>query len=81
LQAFEEALAAGDKAVAAVIGRVLPLETGPSEAASGRLAYYLKRVVRQVEAQSFAALSAGEVRFPGTAPGEELGDELHEERS
>jgi len=34
--------------------------------------------VRQIEAESFAALRAGEVRFPGMAPGEELGDELHE---
>ena len=78
LQAFEEAVAAGDEAVAAAIAKVLPLEAGPSEAASGRLAHYLKGVVRQVEAQSFAALSAGEVRFPGTARGEELGEDLHE---
>ena len=42
------------------------------------LAHYLRGVVHQVEAQSFAALRAGEVRFPGMAPGEELGDELHE---
>ena len=78
LQAFEEALAAGDEAVAAAIAKVLPLETGPSEAASGRLAHYLRSVVRRVEAQSFAARSAGEVRFPGMAPDEELGDELHD---
>ena len=81
LQAYEEALAAGDEAIAASIANVLPPERGSSEAASGRLAHYLRGVVRQVEAQSFAALRAGEVRFPGMAPGEELGDELHEERS
>jgi cytochrome b pre-mRNA-processing protein 3 len=78
LQAYEEALAAGDAAVAAVIAIVLPLEPGASETTSGRLAHYLKGVVRQLEAQSFAALESGEVRFPGTAPSEELGDALHE---
>ena len=78
LQAYEEALAAGDEAVAAVIANALPLEPGPSEPTSERLAHYLRGVVRQVEAQSFAALRAGDVRFPGMAPGEELGDELHE---
>ena len=78
LQAYEEALAAGDKAVAAAIGKALPLEGGPPEAVSGRLAHYLKGAVRQVEAQSFAALRAGEVRFPRMAPDEEPGDELHE---
>jgi cytochrome b pre-mRNA-processing protein 3 len=78
LQAYEEALAAGDAAVAAAIAKALPLEQAPSEAASGHLAHYLKEAVRQVEAQSFAALRAGEVRFPETAPAEELGDELHE---
>jgi cytochrome b pre-mRNA-processing protein 3 len=78
LQAYEEALAAGDEAVAAVIANALPLEPGPSEPTSERLAHYLRGVVRQVEAQSFAALRAGDVRFPGIAPGEKLGDELHE---
>jgi cytochrome b pre-mRNA-processing protein 3 len=78
LQAYEEALAAGDEAVAAVIANALPLEPGPSEPTSERLAHYLRGVVRQVEAQSFAALRAGEVRFSGIAPGEKLGDELHE---
>ena len=78
LQAYEEALAAGDEAVAVAIAKALPLEQGPSKATSERLAHYLRGVVRQVEAQSFAALRAGEVRFPGMAPGEELGDELHE---
>jgi cytochrome b pre-mRNA-processing protein 3 len=78
LQAYEEALAAGDEAVAAVIADALPLEPGPSEPTSERLAHYLRGVVRQVEAQSFAALRAGDVRFPGMAPGEKLGDELHE---
>jgi cytochrome b pre-mRNA-processing protein 3 len=78
LQAFEEALAVGDEAVAAAIANVLSPENGPSETTSGRLAHYLRGVMRQVEAQSFAALRAGEVRFPGMAPGEELGDELHD---
>ena len=79
LQAYEEALAAGDGALAAVIAKAF--EQGPSEAASARLAHYLREVVRQLEAQPFAALGAGEVRFPGTSPGEELGDDLHDERN
>jgi cytochrome b pre-mRNA-processing protein 3 len=74
LQAFEEALTAGDAAVAAAIAGAF--ERGPSEAASARLAHYLRGVVRQLEAQSFAALDAGEVRFPGASPGEELGDDF-----
>jgi len=74
LQAFEEALTAEDAAVAAAIAGAF--ERGPSEAASARLAHYLKGVVRQLEAQSFAALDAGEVRFPGASPGEELGDDF-----
>ena len=78
LQAYEEALAAGDEAVSAALAKALPLEPSLSEAANGRLAHYLIGAVRQIEAQSFAALRLGEVRFPGIAPGEELGDEWHE---
>jgi cytochrome b pre-mRNA-processing protein 3 len=81
LQAYEDALAAGDEALAAAIAMALPREQGPPEAASRRLAHYLKGVVRKIEAQSFAVISAGAVRFPGTSPEEELGDDLHEERS
>ena len=80
LQAYEEALATGDEAVAATIANALPPEQGLSEAASGRLAHYLRGVVRRVQAQSVAALRAGEVRFPGTAPEEELGDDCHDAR-
>ncbi len=63
LQAFEEALAEGDEAIAATIAGTFA--RGPSEAASARLAHYLTEVVRQLQAQSLAALKAGEVRFPG----------------
>jgi cytochrome b pre-mRNA-processing protein 3 len=79
LQAYEEALPAGEEAIAAVIAGAF--EQGPSDAASARLAHYLKEVLRQLEAQPFAALTGGEVRFPGSSPGEELGDDLHDERN
>lgn len=81
LQAYEDALAAGDEAIAAAIATALPVGQGPSKAASWRLAHYLTEMVRGFGAQSVAALSAGEVIFSGTSPGEEPGDELHEERS
>jgi len=80
LQAYEDALAAGDEALATIIAQALPREQGPSQAASRCLAHYLKGAVHNVEAQSLAALSTGAVKFPGTIPGEELGDDLHEKR-
>ncbi len=80
LQAYEEALPGGDEAIAAAIAMALPREQGPSEAASRRLAHYLKGAVRKLAAQSLAALSAGVVKFPETISGEELGDDLHDER-
>ena len=76
MQAYEQALAAGNEAIAAALIAALPPQQRPSEAASRRLAHYLKGVVRQVETQSFTALHAGEVRFPGMVPEEELGDDV-----
>jgi cytochrome b pre-mRNA-processing protein 3 len=79
LQAFEDALPAGEAAVAATLGEALPPDRRPSDAASRRLAHYLLAVVRHLDAQSLAALTAGEVRFPGPISGEEtkLDDERH----
>ena len=76
LQTYEEALAAGHQAIVATLADALPPQQRPSEAASGRLAHYLKDVVSHVEAQSFAALSAGEVSFPATIPGVKLGEDV-----
>lgn len=76
LQSYEEALAEGDEALAAAIAHALPLEEGASGAAGRRLAHYLKGVVDLLQAQDFAALSAGEMRFPGAIPGEEPGDDF-----
>jgi cytochrome b pre-mRNA-processing protein 3 len=76
LQAYEEALGAGEGAIAAALAKAFPGQGTAPEAATLPLAHYLTRVVRALEAQSLAALSAGEVRFPGTIPGDELGDDL-----
>jgi cytochrome b pre-mRNA-processing protein 3 len=73
LKAYEQALPAGKGAVATVIAKAFP--GGPSEAASRLLAHYLTDVVAQLQAQDFAALAAGQVRYPGAEPGEELGGE------
>jgi cytochrome b pre-mRNA-processing protein 3 len=72
LQSYEEAMAKGQEGLAAVIGELF--ESGPSEGASAALAHYLTRMVRQLEAQPFAALKAAEVRFPEVGPGKERGD-------
>ena len=76
MQAYEEAFAAGDGAIATTIAAALPLEGEPAEAAGGHLAHYLKGVVRHLEAEAFAALKAGELRFPEVSAisGQELGD-------
>ena len=80
LQAYEDALAAGEEAIAATLSGALPQDQRPSEAASRRLAHYLMKLVRQVDAQSVAALGAGDVRFPGPIPGVERGDDFDDER-
>ena len=66
-------------AVAAVIAEALPLEAGASGAVARRLAHYLTETSSLLRAQDFAALREGDVRFPGTIPEGELGDE-HDER-
>jgi cytochrome b pre-mRNA-processing protein 3 len=64
LQAYEDALPAGEAAVATTLGQVLPQDRRPSEAATRRLAHYLLASVRHLDAQSVAALDAGQVQFP-----------------
>lgn len=72
LQAYEEALAS-DAALAAVIAEALPLER--AGAVGGRLAHYLRETLGLLRSQDVDGLRAGEVRFPGTIPGMELGDD------
>jgi cytochrome b pre-mRNA-processing protein 3 len=81
LAAFDEALGEGDEALATTITGILPPDPGLPEAASRALAHYVKEAVRALEPQSCAALSAGEVGFPGTIPGKELGDDWHDKGS
>jgi cytochrome b pre-mRNA-processing protein 3 len=64
LQAYEDALPAGEAAVAATLGQALPQDQRLSEATTRRLAHYLIALVHGLEAQSVAALEAGDVRFP-----------------
>lgn len=64
MQAYEEALAGGEDAIAAALVTALPAPERPSGAASRRLAHYLIETVRHLDAQSLAALAAGEVKFP-----------------
>jgi cytochrome b pre-mRNA-processing protein 3 len=81
LQAYEAALAAGNEALATAITEAMPPAQRPSEAASRRLAHYVEKAVRLLDARSLAALSIGEVIFPAGLTGEELGGRLHDERS
>jgi hypothetical protein len=71
LQAYEDALPAGEAAVAATLGQALPQDRRTSEAATRRLAHYLLALVRDLDAQSVAALDAGDVRFPEPVSGVE----------
>ncbi len=81
LHAYEEALGTGDEAIAAVITEAMPLDQRLSPAASRHLAHYLREAVRDLASQDNEALRAGEVGFPGTIPGPELGDDRHDQRS
>lgn len=80
LQTYGEALGEGEGAIAAAIANAFPMQGAAPEATTRRLAHYLTRMVGVLEAQSIAALSAGEVEFPGMIPGNELGDDLHAKR-
>jgi cytochrome b pre-mRNA-processing protein 3 len=80
LQTYEDALPAGETAIAAALGETFPRDQRPAEAGSRQLAHYLMEFVRQVDAQSVAALGAGEVRFPEPIVGEKLGDDDDDER-
>lgn len=80
LQSYEEALAVGDAAIAAVIAEALPLGQEAPWAVGRRLAHYLRETLDLLQAQDLAALHTGEVKFQGAIPAEELGDDLHDER-
>jgi cytochrome b pre-mRNA-processing protein 3 len=76
LHAYAAALAEGEAAIAAVIAKALPLQEGASGAVAERLAHYLRDSLSLLCTQDFAALRAGEVRFPGAIPGGKPGEEL-----
>ena len=76
LHAYAAALAEGEAAMAGVIAEALPLQDGASGAVAERLAHYLRDSLSLLRTQDFAALRAGEVRFPGTIPGVKPGEEL-----
>jgi cytochrome b pre-mRNA-processing protein 3 len=81
LQDYEKSFAEGEAALATCISRVSPLGTQTAEAASRRLASYLKGVVRSLETQSFADLKAGTLKFPEvSASAEQLGGGRHGQR-
>jgi cytochrome b pre-mRNA-processing protein 3 len=64
LQGFEQALEHGDDALAHAIASALPGDETAARAASDRLAPYLRRLVRHLEAESIHNLCAGTLRFP-----------------
>ena len=68
LQAYAEALAEGEAAVAAVIAEALPLEAGASGAVARRLAHYLRETLSLLRAQDFAALRGGRGEISGGDP-------------
>jgi len=69
LEGYEEAFAEGDDAIAAAIANALPLDDGAEKAVSGRLAHYLRGIVRQLQTEPLAAVRAGELSFPEIASG------------
>jgi cytochrome b pre-mRNA-processing protein 3 len=64
MQAYEEALAKGEGALADAIAGALPLDESAAKAASGRLAPYVMTVVRHLEGQSPEDLYEGRLTFP-----------------
>jgi cytochrome b pre-mRNA-processing protein 3 len=69
LQAYDEALASGEQALASAIAGAFPLKAGWLEGATRPIARYVMGMVRSLEAQPLAALRAGEVDFSGPMPG------------
>jgi cytochrome b pre-mRNA-processing protein 3 len=64
LQAYANASARGEEALAAEIAIAFPFLRDGSKDATSQLAHYLMVAVRALEAQPVAALAKGEVRFP-----------------
>jgi cytochrome b pre-mRNA-processing protein 3 len=64
LQGYDEALESGESALTSTIAEALPLERPAAEAASERLADYLKGVIRRLDTEPLSVLQTGEVKFP-----------------
>jgi cytochrome b pre-mRNA-processing protein 3 len=78
LQDYEQAFTDGEVALVDCLAKVLP-PGAETEAASGCLATYLRKVVRQLDAQSFGEFEAGVVKLPEVrATASQSGDRLHE---
>jgi cytochrome b pre-mRNA-processing protein 3 len=60
LQGYDEALESGESALTSTIAEALPLERPAAEAASERLADYLRRL----DTEPLSVLQSGEVKFP-----------------
>jgi uncharacterized metal-binding protein YceD (DUF177 family) len=64
LQGYAEALSRGEGALATSIAYALPLDNASAKLASTRLAPYLMKVIRHLEAQLVADLCAGALTLP-----------------
>ena len=64
LQDYEDAVTKGDEALAATITSALPLDETSAGAVAARLAPYLRKMVRHVEAQPLQDVLAGTLSFP-----------------
>jgi len=64
LQDYEDALTKGEGALAASIACALPLDEASAKLASERMAYYLMKVIRHLDAQPVADLCAGRLSLP-----------------
>jgi len=64
LQDYEDALTKGEGALATSIACALPLDEASAKLASQRLASYLMKVIRHLDAQPVADLRAGRLSLP-----------------
>lgn len=64
IDAYENGLNAGNDVLTAALRRNLYGTVVPAEAEVERVADYLRRAVVELRAQDFAALAAGQIRFP-----------------
>jgi cytochrome b pre-mRNA-processing protein 3 len=66
-QAYREALAAGEAALAEAVARNIYAGTPPAPDLAPRLAAYMRLAVLDLAAQGAESLAAGDLRFPDPA--------------